>query len=185
MPSAGSRSDGAFSAYSGITGAGSAASSRRATFATPARATPKMTTVEAMRRPANSMSSERIRDIDPRIATGSATTTRMSELVLVQLLGDLAKLRLAGLEMLRRVAELHDRGERRHAVLEVGFRLLQRILALIAREQRCAPAAQLSTPHVCVSHERAVAAGERVAPLHGRVERLAPAVHGGEHVQLG
>src|SRR5262249_60421717 len=74
--------------------------------------------------------------------------------------------------MLRRVAKLHDRSERRDAVLEVGLRLLQRVQPLVTGEQRAALAAKLRTPHVRISDERAVAAGERVAPPHRGGEGL-------------
>src|SRR5215471_2161691 len=184
MPSAGSRSDDAFSAYSGISPADDPLSARRATFAEQASTIPNSTTAEAVRRPRSSMLSARNCDIDSSGETGSATTTRMSEVFRVQLLRDLTDLRLAGFEMLRGVAELHDRPERRDALLEVALRFLQRVQSLVAGEERGALSAELSTAHVRVPHERAVTSRQRVTALHGRVERLERSVDVGEDVQL-
>src|SRR5262249_6167595 len=175
---------GAFSWYSEITPAGGPVSSRRAILARQVSARPNSTTAETVRRPRNSMFSARTCHIEPRGETVSGTTTRMSEFFRVELLPDLTDLRLAGFEVLRGVAELHDRPERRDALLVVVLRFLQRVLPLVAGEQRGAPSTKLSAPHVRVSDERAVAARERVAPRHGRVERLERAVDVGEQVQL-
>src|SRR5262249_49417843 len=135
MPSAGSRSDGAFSWYSEITPAGGPVSSRRAILARQVSARPNSTTAETVRRPRNSMFSARTCHIEPRGETVSGTTTRMSEFFRVELLPDLTDLRLAGFEVLRGVAELHDRPERRDALLVVVLRFLQRVLPLVAGEQ--------------------------------------------------
>src|SRR5262250_4292 len=96
----------------------------------------------------------------------------MSELVGVQLLADLAALRLARFEMLRGIAEVRDLAERRNTVIEVRLRFVERGLPLIAGEQQRPPSTQLGAAHVGIADERRVTARERVATFHRFVERV-------------
>src|ERR1051326_1605977 len=175
--SSGSRSSGDCSAYSGITPPDGATSSRRATFAAHARTTPSTTTIEAAARPKHSRLSARARRSSAGCATASASMTRTSEFFLARQLFDLPHLRLAGLDVLRGVAELDDRLERGDAALEVGLRFQERAEPAIAREERRAPAADDRAAHVGVADERRVAPRDGVAALHRRVERGERAVH--------
>ena len=160
-------------ACSGITPAGGVTSSSRATLAEYASPSPNSTTMVAAARPASSMLSER--SCARRSGNGDLVdgdNTHGSELFRVQLLVDLPNLRLAGLEVLRRIPELHDLLERRDALVEVAPRLVERALTLVTGEKSRAFPAEQTRGADRVAEQRRVPSRRGVPAFDRCVERL-------------